>query len=387
MFDSLPISLLTSGVVAVAATALFTAAAKRVSLRLGILDVPHGRKIHEQAIPYLGGAAMFLGLGVGLAEFAWLTPQFVTIARDELTGVVLGGAAVCLIGLWDDVRGAKALPKLACEIAIALFMWNHGLRVERLSLPFGGSLQLAGTGLDAAAIETWRILVGQALSLLITVGWYVLLMNAVNLIDGLDGLAASISLVAALVVVCTALAIYTHPPVAALVVGALTAAVCLGFLFHNWHPASIFMGDTGALLLGFLLASTALLSSTKAPALLTLLVPLLAIGLPIFESVHSFVRRLLTHQNPFQADRRHLHHRLLDLGLSHRQVVTTLIYITVFLGFMSYVLATATPVISLLAVVVLGGGFLMLLENLTALERNGKGTKHPAPGNAKSKER
>jgi len=381
MFDSLWISLALSAAVAVVATVLLTGLAKPVSRRLGILDRPHGRKIHRESVPYLGGAGMFLGFCSGMAAFAWLTPQYALITRSELVGVVIGGAAACMVGLWDDVRGAKALPKLLCEVAIAAFMWNQGLRIERITLPIGGALRLAGEQ------SLWTSVAAQALSLLITIGWYILLMNAINLIDGLDGLAASISLVAAVMVVCTVVAIYVQPPIAALVVGAFTAAACLGFLFHNWHPATIFMGDSGALLLGFLLASTALLSSTKAPALLTLLVPLLAIGLPIFESVHSFARRVITRQNPFQADRRHLHHRLLDLGLSHRQVVSTLVYITVFLGLMSYILANASPFVSLFAVVLLGGGFLVLLENLTTLERNGRRGKRPEGHNAPPEER
>jgi UDP-GlcNAc:undecaprenyl-phosphate GlcNAc-1-phosphate transferase len=374
---SLATALLVSSLAVVVATALLSAVAKPVSRRLGILDTPHGRKIHSESVPYLGGVAMFLGLAAGMAFFAFFRPDEVMLHRPELTGILIGGVFVCLVGLWDDVRGAKALPKLACEVAIALFMWNQGLRVERITLPTGATFFLTPEGM--AGLETWKILAAEGLSLLITVAWYVLLMNAINLIDGLDGLAAGISLIVALVVVGTALAIYVQPPVAALAIGAFTAAACLGFLFHNWHPASIFMGDCGALLLGFLLASIALLSSTKAPALLTLLIPLLAIGLPIVESIHAFFRRLVARQNPFQADRRHLHHRLLDLGLSHRRVVMTLLYITAFLGLMSFILAGASPVVSVLAVLLLGGGFLVLLENITALEKNGtKGGSEPS---------
>lgn len=376
----LSVSLLMAFGAALVSTFLLTAAAKPVSRALGILDYPDPRKMHRRAIPYLGGAAMFLGLLAGIFAFSLLAPDQILLNRSELFGVVVGGLIICMMGLWDDVRGATAWPKLLVEIAVAAFMWHQGFRVDRLTLPFSGTFILDPSQLPDAG---WgRALLGQSISLVITIGWFLLLMNAINLIDGLDGLAAGIGMAGALVVVLITLAVYESekPPPEVLLIGLLTAGICLGFLWHNWHPATIFMGDCGALLIGFLLAAIALRGSTKTPTLLTLLIPLVAVGLPIVESVYSFARRVWNRQHPFRADRRHLHHRLLNLGLSHRQVVLTLLYATAFLGLLSFLLAKAkdSPMTIMVTVVLLGSGFVILIENLANLEKNHHGAeKHP----------
>jgi len=374
--------------VALAVALAMCAAARPVARRLGIVDRPHARKIHRETIPYLGGVGMFFGLAAGMAAFAWLAPDAAFIAAKPLRAIATGAALVCAVGVWDDLRGMKALPKLTFEFLLAAFMWLNGLRVERVTLPTGQTLDL-GTILApaadlgaaravAGALGDWAVLGAVALSLAITIFWYALLMNAINLIDGLDGLAASVSAVSAVVIVMISTAINHPPPFAVALAGGLTAAVCLGFLKHNWHPATIFMGDAGALQLGFLLASISLLSSTKSQTLLTLLVPLLAVGLPVIESAHSFARRVLTGKNPFQADRRHLHHRLLDLGLSHRRVVSILLYVTILLGLVSFLLATIdAPTVTVFTVLLLGAGFAGLVENLNFLERNLNGAAGP----------
>ncbi len=393
-------AILCSSLAAFLATLVFTAAARALALRLGIVDRPAERKIHQRAIPYMGGVGIFAGFLTGIFIFAWMAPDLAWMAGGAFKAVLTGGAAVCILGLWDDVRGLKALPKLTFEILLATFMWTRGLRVERVTLPWGGTLDLGevfsransadliriGGGMGGL-LQDGRIALAIAISLLITIGWYVLLMNAINLIDGLDGLAASITTVSALVIVIVAILVNDRPPIDVVVIGALTAAACLGFLRYNWHPASIFMGDAGALLLGFLLASASLLSSTKAQTLLTLLVPLLAVGLPVVESVHSFVRRVGSGAHPFRADRRHLHHRLLDLGLSHPRVVSILLYLTVLLGLMAFLLATANaPLATIFSVLLLGAGFLILLENLAFLERKQNGASRPPSATSSPKD-
>lgn len=324
-----------------------------LSHRLDILDRPDPRKAHREPIAYLGGLGMLLAVLAGLLLIPALQPELAVFEHRTLL-ILLGGAlAIYSVGFWDDVRPLPAFLKLGLQIVVASAMWWAGVRVELLS--FGG----ASAPVEVAAFVSWTI----------TVGWYVALMNSINLVDGLDGLAGGISFLGALSLIGVGIVLGASREV--LLSSALCAVIAgatLGFLWYNWHPARIFMGDGGALLLGFLLASASLVGSTKTPTLLTLTIPLVALGLPLFESGFSFLRRALKLQHPFKPDRRHLHHRLLDLGLDQRRVVLFLHFMTAFLGLNSVLLAAAGSRLLLLNVALLIAGLILLIENLKYLE-------------------
>lgn len=333
-----------------------------LSHRLGILDRPDPRKAHREPVAYLGGLGILLAFLVGVFLLVLALPAL-GIMQSATIQIVLGGAVlIFLVGFWDDVRPVPAIGKLLLQISVASAMWFAGVRVEMISYGFDAALN-----------------VGAIISYGITVGWYVGLMNALNLVDGLDGLAGGISLIGAVALVGVSMVILPSPEV---VLGAylaiITAGSVLGFLAFNWHPAKTFMGDGGSLLLGFLLATASLVSSTKTPTLLALSIPLVALGLPIFETAFSFIRRAVQRQHPFKPDRRHLHHRLLDLGLDQRRVVLFLLFITAFLGINSVILAAAESRVLFLNVVFMILGLILLIENLHFLERRRNGRAVPA---------
>lgn len=354
MVDLLPAFLLL-----LAVTALASVATVRLSMslshRFGILDRPDPRKSHRGAIPYLGGLGMLLAVMIGLSLTAFLFPTLVVLRQQEMGIILLGALVIFVVGLWDDVRPIRAVLKLGLQMGVGAMMWWLGLRLEALSL---------------LADDTERL--GQFLSFSITVGWYVALMNSINLVDGLDGLAGGICCLGALSLVGVGLMVgYSHDVLLGTVLALLTAGATMGYLVYNWHPARTFMGDGGSLLLGFLLATSSLIASSKTPTLIALMVPLVALSLPLFETTFSFLRRAIRGNHPFKPDRRHLHHRLLALGLDQRRVVIFLLFMTAFLGASAIMLARAGSALILFNVVFLFGGLVLLIENLRFLEKSG----------------
>jgi len=285
---------------------LVTPLVRRFALRIGAVSTPGGRHVHGRTIPRLGG--------IGLA-FAWAVPVVGLALRDptvikalggswsQIVTVVGGGAAICTVGALDDVRGLRSLYKLAAQVLVAVFAFACGFQIQAIELPLLGTLQMG------------------AFALPVTVIWIVGVTNAVNLIDGLDGLAAGVTFFAALT--SFVIASISGSVFVALTMAALMGAL-VGFLFFNFNPARIFMGDSGSYFLGFVLATTALAGGglqQKASTAVSLLVPVLALGVPIFDTLFSMFRRLLERRPIFSADRGHVHHRLLDLGLTHRRAV------------------------------------------------------------------
>lgn len=277
-----------------------------LAVRLGAVSGVGGRNVNTREIPRLGGVAVAVATLAPLGLLFFLRADAIRLLEDEtgtVVGVGLGAALSCALGAIDDVRRVPAKLKLLGQLLCATLAYAVGCRIGLLQLPLIGLV-------DAS----W-------LSLPLTVVWIVGITNAVNLIDGLDGLAAGVVFCAATTNLVVA-AIGGHTMIA-LVMSALMGAL-LGFLFFNFSPATIFMGDSGSYFAGFLLAASSLVGNQKASTAVSLLVPILALGVPIFDTLFSIARRALDRRPVLSPDRGHIHHKLLDLGLTHRRAVLIL---------------------------------------------------------------
>jgi len=322
---------------------------RRAMWKLGVLDYPTSeRKRHKHPIAYEGGLALYVGFVAGLLVYA-VRDTSTVFWVDVAKALVIGATATTALGALDDVLDLRPWIKLLGQLGIGALMYTYGFRIEKISNPFGTEVGLMAYVSFAG-----------------TVLWYALLMNGINMIDGVDGLAAGIVAISSLTL--GFIACDLQQPVAA-VLALVLAFACLGFLPYNFHPATIFMGDAGSLLLGFLLASLTLMSSSKTPAVLTLAVPIVAVFLPLFETLFAFSRRMLKHQHPFKGDRSHLHHRFLDLGFSERRTVLILYYLTAYVGVIAYVLQKLDSRLTLVMAVFLAFGLLLLAESMSYLRR------------------
>ncbi len=301
---------LTAFLVALGVTAMATPLVRWLAHRLGLYDMPsEARKMHRRPVPRIGGVAIALGFFAPLAALLFFDTR---IAREwsadrlHVAGLFLGGLATLALGLRDDVRGLGARTKLAGQIAIALGMVAFGYQIHRVNVPVWGVVELPGM-LGAAA----------------TVLWFVALMNALNLIDGLDGLAAGVALFAVGAMWAIAAAGREVNLLTTLFASALAGSLA-GFLFYNFNPASIFMGDSGSLFLGFVLAAVSVKTQAKGTAALALSASALALGLPLLDTALSIVRRVRRKRPVFAADGEHIHHRLVRLGFTQRQAALLL---------------------------------------------------------------
>ena len=286
---------------------------KTIGLKFGIIDQPNARKIHNRPVVRVGGVSIFAGTLTALL-IVWRLGAFSTISAEEaweVWGVVLGSIAFFLIGFADDLFDLSALFRLVMQLAIATFCWYVGVRIDFLSVPFDGLIQLG-----------W-------FSLPITVIWLVGMANAVNMIDGVDGLAAGVSGIAAVVMLIVSL--FMNQPAAALIAAAL-AGGALGFLRYNFNPAQIFMGDGGAYFMGFTLAGVGIIGLVKVTAVTAVLLPYLILAVPILDISTVVVSRLSKGKSPFTADKSHLHHWLLEAGISQRLTVLFIYALTLWVG-------------------------------------------------------
>ncbi len=298
---------LVASVIATGVAAGLTPLVRAIALSVGAVDAPGERRVHKVAIPRMGGVAIFVATAVALALVLQTgLLQLEPASQAPLYGYALGGIAIFMAGIYDDLRSLGAKRKLLAQLTAATLAWYGGARVyEVVHLPLLGATDF-----------------GPFVGYLATVLWILAITNAINLIDGLDGLAGGLVFFAALTNVVIAL--ITGNLLAAAVNGALAGAV-LGFLFYNFNPAKIFMGDTGSLFLGYALSAGALLTSRqKESTLASLLVPLIALGVPLTDTLLAMLRRVVARRSIFSADRHHLHHRLLDLGLTHKHAVLVL---------------------------------------------------------------
>lgn len=298
--------LLASIAVAAALTAwLLTPVCVRVARRLGVVDRPDVRKSHRTSTPYLGGVAVLGGVlaAVGLWAARSEAPAYAWARLDgAAVATLLGAVAIFALGLADDFRPVRARYKMLAQVAVAVGVWSAGVRFESIPL-FDGS----------------RFEMGCAyLSLPLTVLWIVGVTNALNLIDGLDGLAAGVGLIAAAAIAYVAAQTGSLP--VACVLTALSAALA-GFLYHNRHPAKIFLGDAGSLLIGFLLATCAVTTASSSASFLALGAPVVALAMPILDLTFTVLRRMIERRGVFSPDRNHVHYRLMSLGFSHGATV------------------------------------------------------------------
>ena len=296
-----------------------TRVVRDLATRMGVLDPCNGRSLHTEPLPRLGGVALITAFALGLTATFWIFPEWVSQFRRPHLVLLVGALAIHLLGLLDDLKPMRARYKLAGQLVIAVGVYWAGLRIGSVLLP-GGSL---------LALPDW-------LALGCTVVWLVGITNAVNLIDGLDGLAAGSSLIALAALFVVSL-IFDQP--AAALTCCVLAGATTGFLRFNFQPATIFLGDSGSLFLGFMLAGLGILGSEKVTGAAALLVPLLALGLPVIDTAVAIFRRHLRRHPIFLADRGHIHHRLLALGQSPRRVALILYGTSAILGSAAVILA------------------------------------------------
>lgn len=311
-------------IIAMGATWILTPPVIRLAHLLGAVDIPGGRKIHRHPIPRIGGLAVFGGFISGMLFAAWASGVDISTRGVSVYWLGLAAAAtfMLVVGLADDLWGLAFYWKFLAQIAAAVFVWYCGFRIELIGQPFGEALELNG------------------LSLPLTVLWIVGITNAVNLIDGLDGLATGIALITSCSVAVIA---FVRAELGVTATSVALAGALLGFLRFNFNPARIFLGDSGSMFLGFALAVTAVRGSQKGPTMVAILVPMLALGLPLLDTGFAVVRRLYgigrrgrdadeprlryvfnNFHQVFLPDRGHIHHRLLEAGMSHRKAVVVL---------------------------------------------------------------
>jgi UDP-GlcNAc:undecaprenyl-phosphate/decaprenyl-phosphate GlcNAc-1-phosphate transferase len=340
-------SLLLVHVLAVLTAALSCKIVRFIAMRHQIVSSPSGRDVHDTATPRIGGVSIFLGI---------VCPLLVLFQIDSSLGRALRGDA----RLVDDLVGLRALHKLAAQIVVAALAYGLGFRVGVLDVPLFGPVSLGILGAPA------------------TIVWIVSVMNAINLIDGLDGLAGGIVFLASLTNIVVALVVHSY--FTAIVLTAVVGAL-VGFLYHNFNPARIFMGDGGSYLLGYVLGVTVLAGNPqKASAAVSILVPFIALGVPIFDMVFSIFRRALERRPIFSPDRGHIHHRLLDVGLTHRRAVLVLYGVSVL--FCASAIATSLGrgwhTGLALALSTLGGGALLRATGLFTRSRLSQAPGAPA---------
>jgi UDP-GlcNAc:undecaprenyl-phosphate/decaprenyl-phosphate GlcNAc-1-phosphate transferase len=286
---------------------VLTGLTRNLAISRGWYDAPEARKVHTRPIPRIGGIAIAIAfwLPLGSLYFYDNTIGSAYHARPELIlGLLIGSLIMIATGLWDDIRGMRASVKLALQIVAALVAWSFGYQIAAIGNPFG-----------IVPIELGL------LALPVTLLWIVAIVNAINLMDGLDGLAGGIALISVLTLFVVG--VLEGNVIVSLTTVALAGAL-VGFLRHNFNPASIFMGDSGSLTLGYVLALTSISGSAKSSTVVSLLMPMLALGLPLMDTVLAVIRRWMRGRPIFGADRGHIHHRLLDLGYSHRNAVLLL---------------------------------------------------------------
>src|SRR5699024_4749217 len=306
----------------------------KLALKLDIVDRPdRQRKTHNGTKPSMGGLAIFIGVAAG---FMYLQPM-----HEHMHAIIIGALIMIITGLFDDMFDLKPLYKLIGQIAAALVVVSSGLIINKLTIPFFGTVYLDHLGI------------------LLTVIWIVGASNAINLIDGLDGLAAGVSAIGLTSILVMAIMDYRFVVV---YLSIILIGSSIGFLFHNFHPAKIFMGDTGALFLGYSIAIVSMLGLFKNVAFFSFIVPLIVIAIPIFDTISAIVRRMMNSESIATADKKHLNYQLIHMGYSHRASVLIIYAFSIFFGCMAIIFNSTTLLSSLAVIIAIVLGIQLIAE-------------------------
>ncbi|MED1641965.1 MraY family glycosyltransferase [Brevibacillus agri] len=304
---------------------------KKLAEKVGAVDAPNQRKVHTRIMPRMGGLAIYLGY---LVAFFLFVPYD---SMSEMLGIFIGSTIVMAVGMLDDKYQLSPKWKLLGQlIATAIVVIPFGLKIGVVNLPYSGSIDFSSGWLFWLAIP-------------ITMFWIVGVTNAVNLIDGLDGLSAGVSAIAAgtMGVMALLMGDYKVATYCFVLLGAI-----LGFLYFNFHPARLFMGDTGSLFLGFNLAALSIMGFKEA-LFVSFIIPIVVLGVPLWDTFFAIVRRIVNKKPISSPDKGHLHHCLLNMGLSHRATVLTIYSISIFFGTMAILLTKTTKWTTIIVMVVL----------------------------------
>lgn len=302
------------------------------SQKMGLVDVPNERKIHHGQISRLGGVAIWISV---MLSFLFLILLSYYPKGQGLSAIIVGGSLMFLMGLIDDIYCLNAKFKLFIQIAIATIVILLGVRIENLFNPFGANIDLG------------------ILSYPITLLWIVGITNAINFIDGIDGLAGSIVSISALAIGIISLVLEPAIPINALIAFILTGAMC-AFLTFNYNPAKIFMGDSGALYAGFLLATLSITGIVKPSTGISMYLPILILAVPLMDVAYSSIRRMLKGTSPFVADAEHIHHKLLHAGYSQDKLVLLLASFSMVCALLSIIVVSTKSKFIIIALSLIG---------------------------------
>ncbi|WP_407269350.1 glycosyltransferase family 4 protein [Radiobacillus sp. PE A8.2] len=316
-------------IISLLATWLFTYPVKWLARKIGAMDQPDHRKIHTVVTPRLGGLAIFLGVSLGLL---YLRPS-----DDHYAAICVGALIIVVTGILDDKFQLRPIVKLGGQLLAAGTVIYSGLIVERITIPFIGLVELNN------------------LSIVVTVLWVVGVTNAINLIDGLDGLASGVSTIALTSILIMAV---MDAKIVVFYLCVVLIASNIGFLFHNFYPAKIYMGDTGSMFLGYSISVVALLGLFKNVTLISLIIPVIVLAVPIFDTLFAIIRRLINGENIMMPDKKHLHYQLLSAGFSHRATVLIIYGFSAVFGILAIVFSNASLGLTLVVAVI----FLLMLQ-------------------------
>ena len=308
---------------------------RNLAIRWKLYDEPEGRKIHSEPVPRLGGIAVAIAFAIPILALTLWDNDISTALFSErglLISLLCGGGLILAVGIHDDLKGARALTKLIGQTTAAMVVYHAGVQIDVIGIPFVGPVALGAWGFP------------------LTIFWIVLVTNAINLIDGLDGLAGGVAVLAGATLFI--MSVVEGNVVAALLLCSMVGAT-LGFLRFNWNPASIFLGDTGSLFLGFILALLSTHGSQKSYTLFSIVAAFVALALPIFDLSMAVIRRYMVGKPVFSADQYHVHHMLLRKGLSQRQTAVILLGGATALGLLALLFIYSSDRISVLSIVVL----------------------------------
>ncbi|WP_370223765.1 glycosyltransferase family 4 protein [Cytobacillus sp.] len=317
-----------------AASIIITPLVKKLAIKIGAVDKPNQRKVHQKIMPRLGGLAIYLSFIIGLLI---LRP-----GGEYFLPILIGSIIIIITGVLDDMIELSAKVKLLGQLAAALVVVLGGVNVDYINIPFIGELNFG------------------PLSIPLTIIWIVGITNAINLIDGLDGLAAGVSSIALITISGMAI---LKGDMFVVSMGLIVLGSTLGFLIYNFHPAKIFMGDTGALYLGYMIAVLSLLGF-KNVTMISLIIPVIILGVPISDTFFAIIRRIVNKQPLSAPDKSHLHHCLLRLGFSHRQTVLLIYALAAMFGLAAVILTQATVWGALLVIAILILAIELIVEKI-----------------------